>query len=73
MLLKEKFTSTAWLPFQKYSIRSINQKEVGLSTLVGRKIWFDDAIGKLNHDERGKYLGSFNTNDYILIIKKDQF
>ena len=55
----------------KYPIRSISQKEIGSSTLGGRKIWFDDAIGKLNHDERGKYLGSFNTNDSILIIKKD--
>ena len=55
----------------KYPVRSISQKEVGSSTLGGRKIWFDDTIGKLNHDERGEYLGSFNTNDYILIIKKD--
>ena len=55
----------------KYAIRSISQKEVGSSTLGGRKIWFDNTIGKLNHDERGKYLGSFNTDDSILIIKKD--
>ena len=55
----------------KYAIRSISQKEVGSSTLGGRKIWFDNTIGKLNHDERGEYLGSFNTDDCILIIKKD--
>ena len=55
----------------KYPIRSISQKEVGSSTLGGRKIYFDNTIGKLNHDERGQYLGSFNTNDSILIIKKD--
>ena len=55
----------------KYAIRSISQKEVGSSTLGGRKIWFDNTIGKLNHDERGEYLGSFNTDDSILIIKKD--
>ena len=55
----------------KYPIRSISQKEVGSSTLGGRKIWFDATIGKLNHDDRGQYLGSFNTNDYIFIVKKD--
>ena len=55
----------------KYAIRSISQKEVGSSTLGGRKIWFDNTIGKLNHDERGEYLGSFNTDDSIFIIKKD--
>ena len=55
----------------KYPIRSISQKEIGLSTLGGRKIWFDSAIGKLNHDNRGDYLGSFNTGDSILLIKKD--
>ena len=55
----------------KYAIRSISQKEIGSSTLGGRKIWFDNTIGKLNHDERGKYLGSFNTGDSIFIVKKD--
>jgi len=55
----------------KYPIRSISQKEIGSSTLGGRKIWFDNAIGKLNHDSRGRYLGSFNTEDSIFIIKKD--
>ena len=55
----------------KYAIRSISQKEIGSSTLGGRKIWFDNTIGKLNHDERGDYLGSFNTDDCILLIKKD--
>ena len=55
----------------KYPIRSISQKEIGSSTLGGRKIWFDYTIGKLNHDSRGDYLGSFNTDDTILLIKKD--
>ena len=44
---------------------------MGSSTLGGRKIWFDNTIGKLNHDDRGQYIGSFNTYDSILIIKKD--
>ena len=55
----------------KYAIRSISQKEIGSSTLGGRKIWFDNTIGKLNHDKRGEYLGSFNTGDSVLIVKKD--
>ena len=55
----------------KYATRSISQKEIGSSTLGGRKIWFDNTIGKLNHDERGTYLGSFNTGELIFIIKND--
>ena len=31
----------------------ISLKEKGLSTLGGRKIWFDDAVFRLNVDGRG--------------------
>jgi topoisomerase-4 subunit A len=55
----------------KYLIKSIKHKAKGASTLGGRKIWYDDVLGRLNIDSRGKMLGEFDTNDVILVITKD--
>ena len=55
----------------KYLIKSIKLKSKGGSTLGGRKIWYDDVIGRLNADGRGKYVGEFDTNDAILVVYKD--
>lgn len=52
----------------KYSIKKIELKEKGVSTLKPRKIWFDDTVNRLNTDERGELLGEFKANDKILII-----
>ncbi|MCK5822465.1 MAG: DNA gyrase/topoisomerase IV subunit A, partial [Bacteroidales bacterium] len=54
----------------KHQVHKIILKEKGLSTLGGRKIWFDDAVLRLNSDERGKYLGEFFNDDKILVIYK---
>jgi topoisomerase-4 subunit A len=48
-------------------------KEKGLSTLGGRKIWFDDAVFRLNVDGRGMYLGEFAGDDRILVITKNGY
>ncbi|MFN8239229.1 MAG: DNA gyrase/topoisomerase IV subunit A [Bacteroidales bacterium] len=56
------------IPVQKIAL-----KEKGLSTLGGRKIWFDDAVFRLNDDGRGKYLGEFSADDKILVILKNGF
>lgn len=55
----------------KYPIRSIRLKEKGESTLEGQKIWYDDTIGRLNKDEKGILLGSFNADDRIIAFYKD--
>ncbi|MFN0201298.1 MAG: DNA gyrase/topoisomerase IV subunit A, partial [Bacteroidia bacterium] len=55
----------------KYPIRKIVRKSVGASSLGGRKIWYDNIVGRLNSDERGRYLGEFDTSDKILVIFKD--
>ena len=55
----------------KYRIRKVIQKEVGDSTLGGREIWLDENIGRLNVDKQGRYLGSFNTDDSILVVYHD--
>ncbi len=54
----------------KEIIQRITQKEVGGSTLAARKIWFDTVVGRLNDEERGKFLGSFKGEDKILTLYK---
>ena len=54
----------------KYEVHKINLKEKGVSTLGGRKIWFDEDVLRLNADNRGKYLGEFSGEDMILVLYK---
>ncbi|TYP98795.1 topoisomerase-4 subunit A [Tenacibaculum adriaticum] len=51
----------------KHSIKKIEFKEAGVSTLKPRKIWFDDTVQRLNVDNRGELLGEFKAEDKILI------
>ncbi|TAL61601.1 MAG: DNA gyrase/topoisomerase IV subunit A, partial [Bacteroidetes bacterium] len=55
------------------AVQKISLKEKGLSTLGGRKIWFDDAVFRLNVDGRGIFLGEFSSDDKILVITKNGF
>ena len=52
----------------KYSIKKIELKEKGVSTLKPRKIWFDDTVQRLNVDGRGELVGEFRGEDRILVI-----
>ncbi|WP_445738258.1 DNA gyrase/topoisomerase IV subunit A [Mariniflexile sp.] len=54
----------------KYSIKKVELKEKGISTLKPRKIWFDDAVQRLNVDGRGELVGEFRGEDRILIINQ---
>ncbi len=54
----------------KEIVSKIVQKEVGGSTLAARKIWYDDVVGRLNDDQRGKFLGEFKGEDKILTLYK---
>jgi topoisomerase-4 subunit A len=54
----------------KYPIKKIELKEKGISTLLPRKVWFDDTVKRLNVDGRGKLLGEFKPNDKILVISQ---
>ena len=54
----------------KYPIKKIELKEKGISTLLPRKVWFDDTVQRLNVDERGELLGEFRPSDKILIISQ---
>ena len=55
----------------RYPIKKITQIEVGQSTLGAMKIWMDDVSGRLNTEDRGTYLGAFDTGDQILVVYKD--
>ncbi|GAA4297581.1 DNA gyrase/topoisomerase IV subunit A [Nibribacter koreensis] len=55
----------------KYPIKKVTQKALGESTRGGREIYYDEVIGRLNTESRGRYLGSFNTEDTILVLFKD--
>jgi topoisomerase-4 subunit A len=52
----------------KNLVHKIELKEEGVSTLAGRKIWWDDTVQRLNSDGRGKMLGEFSGDDKILTI-----
>jgi topoisomerase-4 subunit A len=39
----------------KEIVQKITQKEVGGSTLAARKVWYDDVVGRLNDEGRGKF------------------
>ncbi len=52
----------------KYSVKKVDLKEEGVSTLAPRKIWFDETVRRLNADVRGTLLGNFKGDDKILTI-----
>ncbi len=54
----------------KYSIKKIELKEKGVSTLKPRKVWFDDTVQRLNVDDRGDLLGEFTSKDRLLIANQ---
>ena len=54
----------------KHAIKSVKMKEAGRSTLTGRKLWFDSKFGRLNNEEKGEFLGSFE-EEKLLVITDD--
>jgi topoisomerase-4 subunit A len=52
----------------KFTVKKIEFKEAGKSTLKPRKIWFDEIVQRLNVDGRGELLGEFTSEDRLLII-----
>lgn len=52
-------------------IHKVSLKEKGVSTLGGRKIWYDDTVNRLNADGRGVFLGEFSADDKIMVISGD--
>ena len=57
----------------KYPIKTVKFKEAGVSTIAGKKLWYDDQFGRLNTDEKGEYLGTFDADDKILVVYRDGY
>jgi len=55
----------------KYPIRSVRLKAAGKSTIGTRKMWLDEATGKLNTDQRGRFIGDFDTGDELLVLYRN--
>ncbi len=54
----------------RHPVRAVEKREEGISTLGARNIWFDDAVKRLNTEERGRFLGAFEGRDRILTIQQ---
>ncbi len=54
----------------RHTVKKIIKKVEGISTLGERDIWYDDSVKRLNNEERGKYLGTFKSDDKILTVYK---
>ena len=55
----------------KYSVKRIELKEKGVSTLKPRKIWFDEVVSRLNVEGRGELLGEFKGDDLLLVVEQN--
>ena len=55
----------------KQPIKKITQKTLGDSTLGGREMFFDSVVGRLNTAGHGRYLGTFDTENHVLVVFKD--
>ena len=65
--------SSKGITVTKYPIKAdgVRLKEAGVSTIAGKKLWYDDQFGRLNSDEKGQYLGMFDGDDKILVLYSD--
>jgi len=52
----------------KYPVRKITHLETGKSSLGAIKVWMDNVSGRLNKEERGVYLGAFDTGHQVIAI-----
>jgi len=55
----------------KQPIKKITRNSLGDSTLGGREMFFDSVVGRLTTSAHGRYLGTFDTDDHLLVVFKD--
>ncbi len=55
----------------KYPVRKVTYVSTGKSTLGAQKVWMDEVSGRINTEERGLYLGAFDTGHQVLVLYKD--
>lgn len=55
----------------KYPIRRVDFVKAGVSTLDKLDLWYDPHSGRLNRDQRGKYLGKFDGDDMLIAFMRN--
>jgi len=55
----------------KYPIRKVDFLKGGSSTLSKLNLWYDEDAGRLNKDQRGRYLGKFDGDDQIITFTRN--
>jgi topoisomerase IV subunit A len=55
----------------KYPIRKVEFLKAGSSTLSKLNLWYDADSGRLNKDQRGRYLGKFDGDDNIIAFMRN--
>lgn len=54
----------------KYPIRKVEFLKAGSSTLSKLNLWYDADSGRLNKDQRGRYLGKFDGEDKVIVFMR---
>jgi topoisomerase-4 subunit A len=57
----------------KFSVRKIEKRQEGVSTLGSLNIWYDETVQRLNSDGRGALIGAFSGADRIITIMKSGY
>jgi topoisomerase-4 subunit A len=53
----------------KYAVTGrVDLKSAGTSTLGARKVWFDEAVKRLNSEGRGRLIGAFGPDDRLIVV-----
>ena len=65
--------SSKGITVTKYPIKSdgVKLKEAGVSTIAGKKLWYDDQFGRLSTEEKGRFIGTYEPDDKILVAMND--
>jgi topoisomerase IV subunit A len=69
--LEVKGRGTKGNTITKYPIRRVDFLKAGGSTLSKLNLWYDEASGRLNKDERGRYLGKFDGDDQVIAFMRN--
>ncbi len=54
----------------KYPVKKVSFLSKGKSSLGAIKVWMDEVSGRLNKEERGIFLGEFDTGDDVIVLLK---
>jgi len=55
----------------KYPVRKVDFLKAGASTLSKLTLWYDADAGRLNKDQRGRKLGTFDGDDQIIAFMRN--